>query len=430
MLKQINDGGNKKLYEKSDLEKHLEDFFDFIIWESISMIFSEVSVKVNKDDIRKFRKNLKVTFLKSLLKSEYSDIFNEQVNDLYKNSSFINKTMGEYITQSLSIFRLRLYNFLNNKETVEFTIDNSKIEDIKNIVEEYVLLAYLDKFILSDIVRVILYSADISFAEINEFRIHLIEVFKESLEPESEITLKEINDFLKNKLKKLSLKPLIREFVSSSIFGYITMILRTPDISEMIKEMKKMVYNRISFNTDLTFLESKKVKLILEWLSENGIMPFLDLLKTFRPKSNISLWKISESILNIFRKLLERKIVIDTGIEKLQNLKSEIMYFFPRNISNDFFPRNVSNEKIYSFYSFLNKGGNSSGKHVIIGKEQTHCKPLLEEFLDLENMIDLFITSMVYLAKIFDEELTIDLKLDNLCKLIKEHNFKYDQLYL
>jgi hypothetical protein len=198
--------------KKIDFKFILEDFFDFVIWESItSVTIGEIKGETHKTEINNFRKNLKELLVNSVIKVQEQSAFHTKVKDLCKKTPFINEISANYLIDTLSIFRKRLFEIYPEEELASLNINQEKLVNLNNMIEEYVLISYLDKTVLSNAMRILLYASKISFAEINEFRIQLIDLFKDGIE--GKISLKEIDDFLRDQLDLMSVKPLIRDFV-------------------------------------------------------------------------------------------------------------------------------------------------------------------------------------------------------------------------
>ncbi len=407
--------------QKIDLQTHLNDFFDYIIWESISMILVEVPGDTNNEDIKKFRNKIKQLFLNALISVESPSDFKKKMKILCKETSFINLPMSGYIIETISIFRLRLYSIFSKKELSGHITDELKknIEILRKSIEENIIISYMDKYIISNnLIRILLFSSKVSFAEVNEFRIHLIEVFKDILEGKT--SLKEVKEFLGTELNNLALNSIVREYISSMIFGSLTSIIRTTDYSSTISQMKNSIYNKIVYKTVLTFIKNDKINNIVNWLSEEGINPFLDIIKTYSMKIEPPIFEIQQNIKEIYKKQLERKITAGIAIERLLAYKKIIKIEYTSNKMKN---NTIKVDKnIYTKNKFIKHNIKIQGYSNIVEEEETNFKP--------ENTIDLFFNSLTFLSNILDDELIVDFKLDRLHKMIKERNFGLEQLYL
>ena len=156
-------------------------------------MFIEIPGNTMNKDIMKLKENIEYKFISSLVRNIPQSAFKNDISELCDDTPFISILMGEFITETLSIFRIKMLNYFSPDELACMEVPSSKIDDLKNSIHEYVLISFLDTIILSNVVRLILYSEKVSYAEVNEFRIHLIEIVKESFDS-SKLTLKEIKE--------------------------------------------------------------------------------------------------------------------------------------------------------------------------------------------------------------------------------------------
>jgi hypothetical protein len=66
----------------SNFKEVLMDFFDFVIWESFSLILGEIKGDTNKKNINEFRNKLKYFFIQSVIKSQDQSEFNKNIRGL------------------------------------------------------------------------------------------------------------------------------------------------------------------------------------------------------------------------------------------------------------------------------------------------------------------------------------------------------------
>lgn len=396
-----------------NFKKDLEEFFDYIIWSSISVMLIEIPGNTMNKDVMKLKENIKNQFILSLMRNLPQSVFKNNINELCTETPFISILMGEFITETLSLFRIKLLNYFSTDELSSMKVSISKIDDMKNIVQEYVLISFLDTIIISNVVRLILYSEKVSFAEVNEFRIHLIEIVKESLES-SNLTLKEIKEFLESELDKLSLRKFIKDFISSSIMGYFTALMRTSDFDLMLEQMK-IILDKLSIRiySDLTFIESDKIKRIVKWISDELIYPYFETIKSPIIKIKPKIKDISKKIRNIFKNLLEKKIAVGTAKDRLKNIKNSI------SISeNDLFLRGKIN---------IDKKKSTKNRFITIERNSSKNEAITHNPKD---MIGIMFNALISLIDVLEDELMTDFKLDHLYELIVEQSGKLNKLYL
>jgi hypothetical protein len=390
----------------------LEEFFDYIIWSSISVMLIEIPGNTMNKDVMKLKENIKNQFILSLIRNLPQSVFKNNVNELCTETPFINTLMGEFITETLSIFRIKLLNYFSSDELACMKVSISKIDDMKNTVQEYVIISFLDTIVISNVVRLILYSEKVSYAEVNEFRIHLIEIVKESLES-SNLTLKEIKEFLESELDNLSLRKFIKDFISSSIMGYFTALMRTRDFDSMLERMKIMIKHKIPLNTDLTFIESSKIQGIVKWISDELIYPYFETINSPIIKIKPKIKDISKKIRNIFKNLLEKKIAVETAKDRLKYIENSI------GISeNELLLKGKINidKKKYTKNRFITIERNSSKNEAIANNPK--------------DMIGIMFNALISLIDVLEDELMTDFKLDHLYELIVEQSGKLNKLYL
>lgn len=400
----------------SNFKEVLMDFFDFVIWESFSLILGEIKGDTNKKNINEFRNKLKYFFIQSVIKSQDQSEFNKNIRGLCKKTKFINIFSSDYILETISIFRKRLFEKFTEEELTSSKLDNDKLKDLLLMINQYVLISYFDKNVLSNIVKTLLYSSRISFAQINEFRIQIIEIFKEGLYGKKD--LNKIDGILRDILDKMSLNPLIRDFILSNIFGYFSVILSTP-IEKIIPVMKMKVFNKLTFNSDIEFLEDSKIKNIIQWIFEEIINPFFNLLKADSELLIFpSIEKIKDKIKEILEEELKKYSSIDSIIEELEELQKSIKLQFIK------VKYEIIKEENNVITRFVQKEENNS-----FNKIQSKIRE--SETSDYNQTISFFFEALENLCLYLDEIMETDPKLDDFYKIIKEKKSdSYEMMYL
>lgn len=394
----------------------LVDFFDFVIWESFSLILGEIKGDISKNDINDFRNKTKYLFIQSIIKAQDQSQFNKNIRLICKRAKFIDEFSSDFIIETISLFRKRLFEIYTEEELISSKIDSDKLNDITRMIEQYVLISYLDKNILSNIVKTLLYGSQISFAQINEFRIQIIEIFKEGLEGKK--NLNKIDDVLRDQLDKMSLNPLIRDFILSNLFGYFSVILSTP-LEKIIPSMKKRIFNKLTFNSDIEFLEDSKIDSIVQWIFNEMVDPFFDLLKS-DPELLIlpSVEQIKESLKEIFQDQLKTRLSIDSVIEKFKELQKSIKLQFIK------VKYQIIREENKIITKFVQKDEKLTSKQKF---------PIIREFEtpDYNQTIETFFEALEHLSLYIDEILETDPKLDDFFRNIKEkESNNYEMMYL
>lgn len=407
--------------ESRNFQRNIKDFFDFIVWESISSMLIELPGDTDKNNLIKFRAKLKNAFLESLKESKYmlkKYDYKTHLKSICDELEFVNEPMSEYIFETMSIFRDQLLKLLKADGSPDNSKEHLKYQDLEHLIEEYVLISYLDKFTLSNVMKTILYSAKISFAEVFEFRVHIIELFRDALE--SRTSLKDIQDYLESELDRFSLNLTVKSFILSRIYGFIIFIYKNRNFSKMIKIMKKSIKNKITISSDLTFIENEKLNGILKWLINEVINPFIEVISSKKIELTPDLSQLKSFIEEIFKKQLQRKVSVSSAIGEIHQLHKII------KIGNSD-RRNKKNilkvdSSIYTSHVFIDHGLKHMIKRVPLKKDG--------ENNDTEKIIELFFDMLENLASIIDDELSIDFKLDKLYKIISETENITDQIYL
>jgi hypothetical protein len=232
-------------------------------------------------------------------------------------------------------------------------------------------------------------------------------------------SLKEIDEFLRDQLDLMSVKPLIRDFVLSSVFGYFSVIIGTP-FNKIIDSMKKQVYNKVVFTSDINFIESSKLKDIVKWIFTEVIDPYLELLNSNNDLIiNPTIEEIKDTLQDIYENQLNKRFSIDTILDKLKELQKSITLK-------------------YTKIKFEIKQGDRSiliNKFVVknekvINKDRI---PMIREVegTDYNQTLDLFFTTLEHLSLYFDDAFESDPKLDELYRNIKEKDSNnFEMMYL
>ncbi len=412
--------------KQTKFRRKLEEFFYFIIWDSISQIIIESAGNVEQSKIKSLQRELCTLFVESVIQRQSHTQFKSNFASIIKSSGFISDLMEEYIVETLSLFRLRLFNIFSREQLKNESIEQEQHAELQNSIEDYVILSYLDKFVLSNVIKILLYSSRISFAEVNEFRIRLIEIFREILDENT--TLKELTEYLESELNRMALDKIIRDFISASIIGYFTTIMRFDNYVEILEQMKQSVINKITIFSDTSFIQKQRIDSIIFWLKNEIIDPFFDLIRGSSVTITPSTETITASIESLYRKQIERKFSLDMILERLTSLEESIEVQQKSRPGNRF---KFSNKPyISNKFRVLRKDSNNK---VPLGSENlSELKKIFEENADLtpEKVIEMEFQILHYLAAFLDNELSFDYQLDNFYNLIKQNRHGTNQIYL
>ncbi len=404
------------MLKEPKFKQELHDFFNFVIWDSISQIIIESSGNIEQNKIKSFKEELCKLFIKSVTQKQSHNQFKSKYSEIIQSTGFINELMEEYIVETISLFRLRLLNILKNEKQAE----------LSQSIEDFVIISYLDKFVLSNVVKILLYSSRISFAEVNEFRIHLIEIFREVLDGTS--SLKDLTEYLESELNSMALDILIRDFISASIIGYLTTITRFENYSEIIVQMKNRIKNKITILSDTSFIQKHRIDNILQWLTQEVISPFFNMIQGSNVEIIPETEVIISSIREMYRKQLERKFNLEMVTQKLSALKESIHLSYKNRSGNRF--RFAKNHYVSNKFRILR----SSNPKNIDGKPEKifNLKDDLSDSNDLtpEKVIEMEFQILMYLSAFLDGELSFDYQLDNFYNLIKQNRDGTNQIYL
>ncbi|MBN2157405.1 MAG: hypothetical protein JW776_15270 [Candidatus Lokiarchaeota archaeon] len=417
------------MLSETKFRREIRDFFDFIIWDSISQIILESAGNVEQKKIKSMQKNLCALFVDSILQNYSHGVFKSKFVKIIQESGFVNELMEEYIMETLSLFRLRLFNIFSREQIKNTSlIPQEQYLELEGSIENYVILSYLDKFILSNVVKILLYSSRISFAEVNEFRIRLIEIFREILDGTA--TLKELTEYLESELDKMVLEKITRDFVSASVIGYFTTITRFDNFLEILEQMKKRIKNKIPIYSDTSFIQKNRIDNILLWITQEVVEPFFDMING----SNIQMVPETEELISaikkIYRKQLERKFNLDMVLSRLKTLEESIEITQRSQGKNHF---NFSSKSSYfpNKFRVLRKDSNTS-RGVLTTESFFKTETDLQEDIKLtpKRVIEMEFQILLYLATYLDSELSFDYQLDSFYNLIRQSRNGTDQIYL
>lgn len=414
------------MLKETKFRRELEEFFYFIIWDSISQIIIESAGNIEQSKIKYLQENLCSLFIDSVIKHQSHSQFKSKFATIIKSSGFISELMEEYIVETISLFRLRLFNIFTREQLQDESIPQEQRAELQNSIEDYVILSYLDKYVLSNVIKILLYSSRISFAEVNEFRIRLIEIFREILDGNT--TLKELTKYLESELNRMALDKIIRDFISASIIGYFTTITRFDNYVDILDQMKKGIINKITIFSDTSFIQKQRIDSIISWLRNEVINPFFDLIRgsnvTITPSSD----SITASIESVYRKQIERKYSLDMTIERLNSLEESIDIHQINRPGNRF---KFSN-KLYISNKFRVLRKETKNKIPLGPEKLSEMEKVLEENTDVtpEKVIEMEFQVLLYLAAFLDNELSFDYQLDNFFNLIKQNRHGTNQIYL
>jgi len=415
------------MQKDNKFKQELTDFFYFIIWDSISQIIIESAGNVEQRKIKNLQEQLCQLFVDSVYKNQSHSQFKTSFSTALRSSGFIGELMEEYIVETLSLFRLRLFNIFSREQLK----DNSRIPlekyiELRSSIEDYIILSYLDKFVLLNVIKVLLYSSRISFAEVNEFRIRLIEIFREILDGNT--TLKDLTEYLESELNRMSLEKITRDFISASIIGYFTTITRLDNYTEIMDQMKSVIRNKIPVLSDTSFIHTQRIDKILEWLTNEVVTPFFDLLAG----NNISILpapnNVVSSIGTIYRKQLERKFSLEMVLDRLKLLEKSIQISHKMRVGNRFSLPTIN----YMSNKFRVVQKEFKNKVALKLEKESEWDNDLSADSDLtpERVIEMEFQILFYLAAFLDNELSFDYQLDNFYNVIIQNRHGTNQIYL
>ncbi|MHA1110571.1 MAG: hypothetical protein ACTSRE_05680 [Promethearchaeota archaeon] len=412
--------------KQTKIRRDLEEFFYFVIWDSISQIIIESAGNIEQSKIKSLQTDLCTLFIDSIIQQQSHTQFKFNFASIIKSSGFISELMEEYIVETLSLFRLRLFNIFTREQLQNESIELEQQVELQNSIEDYVILSYLDKFVLSNVIKILLYSSRISFAEVNEFRIRLIEIFREILDGNT--SLKELTEYLESELNRMALDKIIRDFISASIIGYFTTIMRFDNYVEILEQMKKGIINKITIFSDTSFIQKQRIDSIILWLKNEVIDPFFDLIRGSNVTITPSTESITSSIESAYRKQIERKISLDMITERLNSLEESINIQRKNRPGNRF----KFSKKPYFSNKFRVVRKDTKNKIPLGPEKLSEMEKVFEENTDLtpEKVIEMEFQILLYLATFLDNELSFDYQLDNFYNLIKQNRHGTNQIYL
>lgn len=386
------------------LQPHLEDYFNIIIWDSLDQIICEFPSDYETKKFKQMKQNIRSLFVDSVISLENDFSTERKLEVILDEFEIKTDLIRQYLIETFDILRRQLLEMIEPRKED----DRAKIEDlidsIENTVREYTLTSYFDKIILSQAIKPLLYTTSVSYAEINEFRLHLIEIFDEALH--DKIKISQIKDYLDEKLNGMSENRIINSLVISIIIGFLSTLAYHQDYTTLINEMKFKVEDMVTVAGDLTFLESDSTTTILKWISYDIIDPILNMLEsdeTWIVIEELDIFKTQ--ILNLFEMQLNRKLALKSVLDELKKLEKEYK----------------SKAKKLGKKTKIRK---HKAKYVDLGSQRFMIE-------SNQQRTSFFFMILEFLATHLDEQLEEDFQLTKITESIRAKEYKsFDQFYL
>lgn len=182
----------------SKIDQLFQEFFDFIIGDYLKGIFSETTLDFDSTSTLTEIRTVYLNFWKEMLEDKNEDLqdpkmiqnIQEIMNEMLSSSINLPFFLQEIVSSSISNMSVELANVVQFKDS-EFFLNKRYIRYLEHLIEEYVLVNYFDQFILAGTFKILLSSENLSYAQIYEMRVTLIEMFREFL-----FDTKKYNEFL------------------------------------------------------------------------------------------------------------------------------------------------------------------------------------------------------------------------------------------
>ncbi|XEO77101.1 hypothetical protein WKT22_02130 [Candidatus Lokiarchaeum ossiferum] len=175
-----------------------QDFFDFIIGDYLKGIFGETALDFDVITTLTEVRTVYLHFWREMLEGKTEDLqdpkmiqnIQQMISEFLSASLKLPFFLQEMVINSISNMSAELANIVQFKDS-EVILNQRYMQYLEHLIEEYVLVNYFDHFILAGTFKILLSSEHLSFAQIYEMRVNLLEMFREFL-----FATKKYNEFL------------------------------------------------------------------------------------------------------------------------------------------------------------------------------------------------------------------------------------------
>lgn len=302
------------------------DFFQFIIWDTLKPLFRGLSVEIPF-------KNLKNTIC---------DVFVEGALhykvDYLKITKILKKhnlpdAIIDYIIDLLSKFANQLDGyFLKDQSDIKSVYTGKEFDnilyDFNNIINEFVLVSYFDLIVLKHTASLLIYASDISLADIYQWRMECLELFKSALIKDSSLIIAELLKSISDKLSEITLNEKIINLIKLQFTSFFEFLVAFDDLNTITPIMKDILSQEVfDYHQISSLIPSNDVEIITEWFKRQVIdLPIVLLEKSFSADFTFEFDTFKNEILALFKFFINGTITYDTLEKRLHDMEKSLGY--------------------------------------------------------------------------------------------------------
>ncbi len=302
------------------------DFFQFIIWDTLKPLFRGLSVEIPFKNLKNTICNIfvegalhyKVDYLKIteiLKKYNLSDALIDYIIDLI--SKFANQLDGYFLKDQSDIKSV-----YTGKE-----FDNI-LYDFNNIINEIVLVSYFDLIVLKQAGSLLVYASDLSLADIYQWRMECLELFKSALIKDSSLLIAELLKSVSDKLREITLNEKIINLIKLQFTSFFEFLVTIEDLNTVIPLMKNILSHEIfDYRQISSLIPSNDLEIITEWFKRQVIdLPIILLEKSFSADFTFEFDTFKNEISELFKFFINGTITYDIFEKRLHDMEKSLGY--------------------------------------------------------------------------------------------------------
>ncbi len=171
------------------------DFYDYILGDYLKGIFGETSLDFDVTSALSEIRKVYLRFWKKIVGVDHEQLLDPKFVEHFQGilEEYLSERLSfpfflqQMVCTSISNMSVELITIFNINEpsgsdsNMSISINTRYMHYLQHLVEEYVLVNYFDQVILAGTIKILMYTEHLSYAQIYEMRINLLEMFREFL---------------------------------------------------------------------------------------------------------------------------------------------------------------------------------------------------------------------------------------------------------
>lgn len=316
----------------------ISEYYEFIIADIIKGVFSELPPNLNVGDLlNEIKTDFMAFWQQYFIPSSESYSTREKtlglnlrhaMIDTVKRYNILGDVMGDFIVNTLVQMSVDLKGLIIEKSSfakksqnqISLQLDKEYMNYLQNLVNEYVLVTYLDHFIVAQAIKIIFYLENIGFGEVYELRQKIIEFFRDFIYNTQKIT--EFRNFLSENVDQLNISINSLRLFEKILFGYFSTIIQHKHDPKMFDFYKDQIRHRmILVKSNLVFPTREKKDIVMDWIKKQ--IQIILHFSSSEGKNRIQ--TLQAEIMALFSEAINSQMDVETFDEKLDELDIDLL---------------------------------------------------------------------------------------------------------